>query len=154
MKMRNKDELKSDILQYLSKHNILTMATSDLEGNPDATALEYANDELDVFVSVRKHSKKVSNIKENPKVFYEIHDEIEIDWSSVKTIKAIQASAIPEIYSETDSEFDNYFNKMLKKYPIFSKLNKKKRVIVKFTPKIIWYLNYREKMFSRERFEL
>ncbi|MHA1339342.1 MAG: pyridoxamine 5'-phosphate oxidase family protein [Promethearchaeota archaeon] len=147
---RSKEEVLSDVLQYLNDHRILTMATCDLNGEPDASALEYANEQTTVFVSCRPNSKKVHNIKENPKVFYEIHDDVEITWENMKNLKALQVSATPQILYPNTKEFNKAFEIMLEKFPVFKNLKKESRVILKFTPKIIWFLNYRKKFFFRE----
>ena len=142
--------LKKNIFDYLKSHRILTMATASSDGAPDATALEYANDEFIVYVSVRPKSRKVSNIEENPQVFYEIHEDMEITMKNVQNLKAIQCAAIPEVLDKNDEGFHEAFDVMEKKFPVFSNIPREKRVILKFTPKKIWYLNYRERMFHRD----
>jgi len=146
----NKDKLWNEVLTYLESHRILTMATATSNGNPDATALEYANKGFIVYVSVRPKSRKVTNMEENPKVFYEIHEDVEITWENVQNLKAIQASATPEILRFDNEGFQEAFDIMEKKFPVFSQIPREKRVIVKFIPNRIWYLNYKEKMFHRE----
>ena len=143
-------ELNREVIEYLSSHRILTMATADKEGNPDATALEYVNDQFIVFVSVRPGSKKIQNIKENPRVFYEIHDDIPIDFDHVQKVKAIQTLAEGQIIVPVNPEYQIVFLLFEKKYPIFSKIPKNKRILLKFVPKKIWFLNYAKKMFHRD----
>ena len=150
MKENENSELKQAIFQYLETHRILTMATASSDGLPDATALEYANKDFIVYVSVRPKSRKVSNIEENPYVFWEIHDDMEITLENVQNLKALQCSAIPEIMRSDDEGFQEAFDLMEKKFPVFSRIPREKRVILQFTPKKIWYLNYRERMFHRD----
>ena len=151
--LKDLEKLKS-VLRYLSTHNILTMATASKNGEPNATALEYANKGLIVYVSVFINSQKIKFIKENPKVFYEIHDDIKIEKESLKKLEALQVSAEPFILDYNNpadkEEYESAFKIMMEKYPIFAKLNKKKRVILKFIPKTIFYLNYRDKLFHRD----
>lgn len=149
-KERPKDEIIADSLNYFKNHDILTMATSSLHGDPDASALEYANDGLNVYVSCRLNSKKVKYIKENPKVFYEIHDNTKIDLENMLKMQALQVFASAEVIKPEDPRFNDSFNVMLKKFPVFSNLKKDSRVILLFKPKIIWFLNYREKFFHRD----
>jgi general stress protein 26 len=148
----SEDDLKQNILEYLNSHRILTMATASSDGIPDATALEYANhrDKFVVYVSVRPKSRKVANIEENPVVFYEIHEDMEITMENVQNLKAIQCSAIPIILNKDDEGFDEAFDVMEKKFPVFRRIPREKRVILEFKPEKIWYLNYREKMFHRD----
>jgi uncharacterized pyridoxamine 5'-phosphate oxidase family protein len=143
-------DLSGEVLEYLTNHRILTMATADNDGNPDATALEYVNDQFVAFVSVRPGSKKIRNIKENPRVFYEIHDEIPIDLEHVQKVKAIQTLAEGQIIFPDTPEYQNIFLLFEKKYPVFSKIPKNKRILLKFVPKKIWFLNYAKKMFHRD----
>ena len=150
MKENEKSELKQYILKYLETHRILTMATASSDGMPDATALEYANNEFIIYVSVRPKSRKVSNIEENPYVFWEIHEDIEITLENVQNLKALQCSAIPEVLRNDDEGFTEAFDIMENKFPVFSRIPREKRVILRFTPKKIWYLNYRESMFHRD----
>ncbi|MBN2156842.1 MAG: pyridoxamine 5'-phosphate oxidase family protein [Candidatus Lokiarchaeota archaeon] len=144
------DKLKQKVLHYLNTHRILTMATASSNGTPDATALEYANDGFIVIVAVRPNSKKVQNIKENPHVFYEIHEDIEITLENVQNLQALQVSATPNILTYGGEGFNDNFDIMEKKFPVFNRIPRHKRVILEFTPKKIWFLNYAESMFHRD----
>lgn len=146
----SEDELKQRVLKYLAEHRILTMATASSDGIPDATALEYANDEFTVYVSVRSKSRKVANIEENPQLFFEIHEDMEITMENVQNLKAIQCAATPKVIYPNDEGFHEAFDEMEKKFPVFSNIPREKRVILQFLPKKIWFLNYRERMFHRD----
>jgi general stress protein 26 len=147
---RSRDQIIADAQKYLEIHNVMTMATASLNGEPDASALEYASDGLNTYVSTRPTSKKVQFINQNPKVFYEVHDTTKIDLDSILNMQALQVSASAEIIQPSNSRFNNAFDIMLKKFPVFSKLKKESRVILLFKPKIVWFLNYREKFFHRD----
>ena len=47
-------------------------------------------------------------------------------------------------------QFDPAFNIMLKKFPVFENLRHDSRVILKFIPRRVWFLNYKIKFFHRE----
>ena len=143
-------EIIENAINYLESHRILTIATASKNGEPDATALEYASDGLDVCVTCRPDSRKVQNILENPRVFYEIHDNIEITRESVKNLKALQVVATPEVFHFDDPDFDAAFDKMLAKFPVFSTVKRDSRVILHFIPRKVWYLNYQKKFFHRD----
>lgn len=143
-------EIISKATEYLRSHNILTMATASLEGEPDATALEYVNKGCVVYVTVRPDSIKVKNIEENPRVFYEVHEDIPITMESIKKLEAIQVAATAKVISHNHQEFDRIFALMVQKFPIFEKISHDTRLILKFSPKKLWYLNYREKLFHRD----
>jgi general stress protein 26 len=147
-------EIIEKSIEYLETHRILTMATASKDGAPDATALEYASDGLDVYVSCRPDSRKVQNIVDNPRVFYEIHDDIEITKENVKKLKALQVVATPVVLHPEDPDFDAVFNKMVAKFPVFSTMKKDSRVILHFKPRKMWYLNYQQKFFHRDEVDL
>jgi hypothetical protein len=138
------------ITDYLRSHRILTMATATKDGDPDATALEYANDGVDVYVSCRPDSHKTRNVVENPRVFYEVHDDIEITRESVKKLKAVQVAATGIVLRPGGSDFDKAFSLMVAKFPVFSTMQKDSRVILHFKPKKAWFLNYEKKFFHRD----
>ncbi|MHA1793604.1 MAG: pyridoxamine 5'-phosphate oxidase family protein [Promethearchaeota archaeon] len=148
---RSDKEIIRDSIEYLENHRILTMATASVDGEPNAAALEYASLNLDVFVTSRPNSLKVQNVRENPKVFYEIHDDIEITRDNIKKLKALQVLAKADVIYPGSKEFEEKFTIMEKKFPIFRGMKKDSRVIIHFAPKILWYLNYKRKFFYRER---
>nr|MDO8114788.1 pyridoxamine 5'-phosphate oxidase family protein [Candidatus Sigynarchaeota archaeon] len=145
-----RQEIIDKAVQYLNGHRILTMATASKDGDPDATALEYASDGVDVYVSCRPDSRKVSNITENSRVFYEVHEDIEITKENVMKLKAIQVAATGRVIKPGDSDFDGSLAKMVKKFPVFSTLPKDSRVFLHFKPKKLWFLNYKQKFFHRD----
>lgn len=148
---RSRSEIMVDILNYLEDHSILTMATCNLDAVPDATALEYVSIREKVYVTCRPSSRKVSNINENPKVAYEIHDDIPINKQSIKNLQALQVFATGKVLKHEESEFRKAFEAMKAKFPIFNKVNEESRAILCFSPVDIWFLNYARKFFLRER---
>jgi hypothetical protein len=146
----SRDETIQKITAYLLSHRILTMATATKDGDPDATALEYASNEMVVYVSCKSDSRKVCNVAENPRVFYEVHDDTEITKDKVKQVKAVQVAASARILRPGESAFDAAFAIMVKKFPVFSAMHKDTRVILQFTPRNAWYLDYEKKFFHRD----
>ncbi|NMC07751.1 MAG: pyridoxamine 5'-phosphate oxidase family protein [Candidatus Lokiarchaeota archaeon] len=145
-----RDETIKCIVDYLQCHRILTMATATKDGDPDATALEYTNDGVAVYVSCRPGSRKVENILENPRVFYEVHDDIEITRESVKKLKAVQVAASATVLRPGMQGFDHAFSLLVAKFPVFSTMQMDSRVILKFTPRKAWFLDYKRKFFHRD----
>jgi hypothetical protein len=150
---RPKEEIERDVQDYFESHSLLTMATASKDGEPDATALEYSQKGFDIYVSVRPSSRKVTNIQENPRIFYEIHDPTPIERDSIKNLRAIQATATGVLLHYNDPGFNDAFDLMVKKFPIFASMNREKRVIIHMKPKKIWLLNYKRKMFDREELD-
>lgn len=148
---KSRDTIISQSIQYLKENNILTMATASIDGNPRADALEYASDNLDTFILSPRSSWKVSNIKNNPQVFYEVHHVLDIDINKLKGIIGLQVEAIPEIIDFNDSRFKKYFKMMQNKFPLFKNIKKlENRVILLFRPKKLWLLDYSERFFHRD----
>ncbi|MBD3229760.1 MAG: hypothetical protein GF329_16380 [Candidatus Lokiarchaeota archaeon] len=148
---KSRVKIISRAIQYLKENNILTMATASIDGKPRADALEYASDDLETFVLSPEKSWKVSNIKNNPQIFYEVHHVLDIDIEKLKGIIGLQVEALPEIISFNDSRFTKYFKMMQDKYPLFKKMKKlDDRVILLFRPKKLWLLDYKKRFFHRD----
>ena len=64
--------LEEVIIEYLSQHNVLHLATCR-DGEPRSTPLEYFNNGLTVYIS-SEGGGKFANLKVNPKVSYSICD--------------------------------------------------------------------------------
>lgn len=150
----HKEHVLKSVLEYLQAHSILTMATASASGEPDATALEYVNDGLDVYVTVRPGSRKVQYLLENPRVFFEIHDDIPIDARSIRSLRAVQATCSASILRSGDPGFDEAFQLFEKKFPVFTSVPRSSRHVLKFTPKRAWFLNYKDKLFHRDELVL
>nr|MDO8116027.1 pyridoxamine 5'-phosphate oxidase family protein [Candidatus Sigynarchaeota archaeon] len=146
----DRETVIQEAIAYLNSHTLLTMATASLAGEPDATALEYVNDDLDVYVFCRPGSRKVEYIEQNPRVFYEIHDDNPITNDAIKSLKALQVAATGRVIRPGDPEFPRILDKMTSKFPLFSHVPRDSRYALHFTPKKLWYLDYGRKMFHRE----
>jgi hypothetical protein len=158
MPQKNQDSVKKprDLIikqatQYLEQNAILSMATASLDGVPRVDALEYASSGLDVFVLSPSKSWKVTNIENNPRVFYEIHHLLEIDVQKLKGIIGLQVESIPNIINYNDPKFMEYFEKMEEKFPVFKNMRGlENRVILLFKPTKLWLLDYSKKFFHRD----
>ncbi|MHA1301507.1 MAG: pyridoxamine 5'-phosphate oxidase family protein [Candidatus Helarchaeota archaeon] len=152
-KKNSKDVLEKAIT-YLESHNLLTMATATKDGNPHAACLEYANKGMDVYVSTWMGSRKLKNIQNNPRVFYEVHDVVNINKDDLKKIKGLQVEATGEILQYPSQKFQDAWEIMMKKFPVFKliKLNDK-RAILHFKPKKLWMLDYSIKFGHTDKYE-
>ncbi|MHA1378818.1 MAG: pyridoxamine 5'-phosphate oxidase family protein [Candidatus Helarchaeota archaeon] len=151
---KNQDEkVLEKAIAYLDSHNLLTMATATNSGVPHAACLEYANNKMDVYVSTWMGSRKLKNIQKNPKVFYEVHDVVNINKDDIKNIKGLQVAAIGKVLQYPSSQFKAAWDIMIKKYPIFKlvKLNEK-RAILHFIPETLWMLDYSIKFGHTDKY--
>ena len=146
-----RDLIIKQATQYLEQNAILSMATASADGVPRVDALEYASSELDVFVLSPTKSWKVTNIENNPRIFYEIHHILEIDVQKLKGIIGVQVEGRPYIIDYNDPKFMEYFEKMKEKFPVFKNMRKlEDRVILLFKPIKLWLLDYSKKFFHRD----
>ena len=150
----SKKQILEKAIAYLKSHNLCTMATANKTGSPHAACLEYANDGMDIYVSTWIGSRKVKNIQENPRVFYEVHDVVNINEDDIKNIKGLQVQAKAEILKYPSKEFKKAWDIMVKKYSIFKlmKLNEK-RAVLHFIPEKFWMLDYSIKFGHMDEYE-
>ena len=149
-----KAALAARILDYLESHHILTMATISKRLHPDATALEYVHEKFIVYVAVHKNSQKVMNIEHNTHVALEIHDPTPIDAHHVPKIQAIQAYGKASIIRPKDSTFLEKLELFRTRFPIFKRVKPESRIILEFRPETIYFLDYQQKLFHRDRFDV
>jgi PPOX class probable F420-dependent enzyme len=60
--------LKPRQLSFLKTHELCRMATASKDGRPHVVPVVYAVDGEDIIIAVDYHTKKLKNLRENPKV--------------------------------------------------------------------------------------
>jgi nitroimidazol reductase NimA-like FMN-containing flavoprotein (pyridoxamine 5'-phosphate oxidase superfamily) len=75
------------ILQYLSGHSIMTLATASSGGIPHAATLVYVNDGSSLYIGVRPESITASHLGQNPVVSFTV-DDYNSDWREMSGIQA------------------------------------------------------------------
>lgn len=143
-------------LAYLHDHVLLTMATSNAAGVPNATCLEYATENPVVYVTSRRASWKVKNLEENPRVMYEVHDDVDIRQfqpGDAKQIKGLQVLASARILEHGTPAFEHAWEVCCAKFPIFRKMPPTPaRCILAFDPQRLWFLDYGVKFGHRDEY--
>lgn len=84
------EALRAIILNLLSRHNIMTLATVRPDGFPQATTVYYVNDGLTLYFATDPASQKAGNIKLNNKVSVAIAGETQ----NANKLKALSLSGI------------------------------------------------------------
>src|SRR5271167_4404151 len=84
------EALRAIILNLLSRHNIMTLATVRPDGFPQATTVYYVNDGLTLYFATDPASQKAGNIKLNNKVSVAIAGETQ----NTNKLKALSLSGI------------------------------------------------------------
>ncbi len=143
------DDIKEQIVNYLSKRKFLTLATSSQKGEPITHPIAYVNKEDTVFFSTGKQTRKYKNIQENPNVAYSVYDLTE-HLDEVISVQ-MQGKATPL----TDKKDVDEINKMLKqKFPNMSYLIKDPdSVIIKINPKSCYFMDYSKGFGYRDTVE-
>ena len=84
------ETIRAIILNLLSHHNIMTLATVRPDGFPQATTVYYVNEGLTLYFATDPASQKAGNIKLNNKVSAAISGETE----NANKLKALSLSGI------------------------------------------------------------
>ncbi|KYK30402.1 MAG: hypothetical protein AYK22_03980 [Thermoplasmatales archaeon SG8-52-3] len=143
------DDIKEQIVNYLSKRKFLTLATSSKDGEPLTHPIAYVNKEEIVYFSTGTQTRKYKNIIKNPNVAYSIYDPTE----HLDEVISVQMQG--KASSLTNKKEINEINKMLKqKFPHMSHLIKEPdSVIIKISPKSCYFMDYSKGFGYRDNIE-
>jgi CRP-like cAMP-binding protein len=83
---RSAIEVPPHVLEYMGKHQALTLATASPGGVPHATTLVYVNEGVVLYVWTRPDTTTARHVEQNPVVAFAI-DEYESDWRQTKGIQ-------------------------------------------------------------------
>ena len=143
------DDIKEQIVSYLSKRKFLTLATSSQKGEPITHPIAYVNKEDTIFFSTGKQTRKYKNIQENPNVAYSVYDPTE-HLDEVISVQ-MQGKATPLI---DKNDIDEINNMLKQKFPNMSYLIKDPdSIIIKIIPKSCYFMDYSKGFGYRETVE-
>lgn len=130
--------LKEKVQNYLSAHNLLSLATISEAGTPLARTVTYVSEGTTVYFAAHKASVKVQNISTQPQVAFTVDDPYTADWSS---IQGLQMQGRASILSDP-AEIQKAMGLLLQKYPQVAKLPAgQDMVIIKVEPTEGYYLD-------------
>lgn len=89
-----KTDLRETILNYLSGHRVMTLATL-ADGRPHAADLYYVNDGFDLYFLSKPEARHCVNISKNPVVAVTIHGEHD-DWREIRGIQGDGTASVVE----------------------------------------------------------
>lgn len=132
------EDIKEQIIRYLSKRKFLTLATSTQTGEPLTHPIAYVNKEDTVYFSTGKQTRKFKNIQKNPNVAYSVYYPTEHLEDVISVQMEGNATAVTEKKEITE------INKMLKqKFPTMAVLiTDPDGIIIKISPKICYFMDY------------
>jgi nitroimidazol reductase NimA-like FMN-containing flavoprotein (pyridoxamine 5'-phosphate oxidase superfamily) len=134
------EALRAIILNLLSHHNIMTLATVRPDGFPQATTVYYVNDGLTLYFATDPTSQKAGNIKLNNKVSVAIAGETE----NANKLKALSLSGIAAKVTDPTRERDVQIS-LFKAVPAakrFAPTDAKQLVVYSITPVVMSLVDY------------
>ncbi len=132
------DEIKDQIIDYLSKRKFLTLATISINGEPSTHPIAYVNIEDVVYFSTSKNTRKAINIQKNSNVAYSVFDGTE----HLDEIKSIQMEGNAKIIND-EAESKNIRKMLKQKFPFMPDLPPDPDdTIIKVTPRICYFSDY------------
>jgi len=143
------EDIKDEIVDYLSRKKFVTIATSTPEGKPLTHTLAYVNIGPNIYFTTSKNSRKTINIQKNPNVAYSVYNETE----HLDEIRSIQMEGTATFI--TDKKETEEILKMLgQKFPTMLHLiSHSDNFIIKITPKICYFTDYVKHSGIREKIE-
>jgi len=141
------EDIKEEIVQYLSKRKFITLATTTSLGEPLTHTVAYINKGSTVYFSTGKQTRKVKNIAINPNVAYSIYDTTE----HLDEIRSLQMEGKATLVIDKNESKETL--KILKqKFPSMAFMPiDSDAVIVKITPKTCYFSDYNKRFGSRDK---
>jgi len=131
------EKLEKEIVDYISKHRMCTVATAR-DNQPSASTVYYVNEGLDVFFESDPVTEKVKTIEVNPKVALTIDEDCE-DWSKIRGIQLYgKAEIVPK---NRDRRLTELF---YDKFPAIKKLGgiPEHHIFIRVKPEKVYFLDY------------
>ena len=143
------DEIKDQIIDYLSRRKFLTLATTSTNGVPLTHPVAYVNEGDIVYFSTSGKSRKTKNIQDNSNVAYSVYDDSE----HLDEIRSIQMEGNATIVP--DGEESKKVLKLLKqKFTSMPDIHSDSDdIIIKITPKICYFSDYTKRLGHRDKVE-
>ena len=141
------EDLKEEIVNYLSKKNFITLATTSLKGKPLTHTVAYINKGPTLYLSTSIKSRKVKNIQENPNVAYSVYDAVE----HLDEIRSLQMEGIATIVSNKN-ESEEALKMLKQKFPFMADTPiDSDNIIIKITPKTCYFSDYTKRFGFRDK---
>jgi len=141
---------KGQIIQFMEKCRICTIATVSAEGQPSASTVFFRNAGVDIYFNTGRDTQKVRDITSNPRVAI-VMQEPGIVPTTDQDIKGIQylgkATILP------DAETISVPTGIIARHKAFNSAMPGKSVIVKVTPLKIYLIDYSRGFRHRDLLE-
>ena len=135
-----KRAFKQQIVDLLTQHRIMTVATNREDGWPQATVVSYANDGLVIYCRVARDGQKYANIMRDPRVSLAIAKDV----PQPLQIKGLSLAA--QVIEVTDAgEREHAAQLLLHRYPEYKVMpspDPKAVPTLRLTPEYVSVLDY------------
>jgi nitroimidazol reductase NimA-like FMN-containing flavoprotein (pyridoxamine 5'-phosphate oxidase superfamily) len=141
------EDIKEEIVQYLSKRRFITLATTTKKGEPLTHPVAYINKGPIIYFSTIKQSRKVKNIVKNPNVAYSLFDTVE----HLDELRTLQMVGIAKIVTNKN-ESEEALKLLKQKFPLMADMPiDSDNIIVKINPKTCYFSDYTKRFGYRDK---
>ena len=136
------DALREEILSVLKGASDMTIATIRPDGYPQATTVSYVSDGLTIYFGCAAESQKAQNIAYNNKVSL----TVTLPYFSWEGIRGLSMGGMAKPVTDMN-EINRVSELMLRKFPQilqYALAGKKGLFLVRITPEVISFLDYRK----------
>ncbi len=143
------ENIKEEIIYYLSKRKFITIATTTKKGEPLTHTVAYVNKGPTVYFSTSKQTRKAKNITKNSNVAYSVYDAVE----HLDEIRSLQMEGIATFVSNKN-ESEKALKMLKQKFPSMANFQiDSDNIIVKITPKTCYFSDYTKRFGYRDKID-
>lgn len=108
--------------EVIGTHNLLSLATLDEAGGPCVRTVDFAAGEREgtLYFITRKDSRKIKQIRANPKVAFAIARDCP-DWEQLRVLKYVKGTATAVLIDDPQ-EMQQAFGLLMRKFPFLKNL--------------------------------
>ncbi len=132
-------DIKEQVIQYMEKCRLCTIATVSAEGQPSASTVFFKNSGLDIYFNTGRQTQKVQNMLANPHVAIAMQEVGPVPEAD-RDIKGIQYVGKASILSDGDAA--EVPKPVMVRHNAFNSVKPGNSVIIKVTPVKIHLIDY------------
>jgi len=142
--------LRDEIVTYMEKCRVCTIATANTDGQPSASTVFFKNSGTDIYFNTARDAEKAKNILVNPRVAVAIEERVSIPEED-KGIKGIQYIGKADILA--DRNIAEVPKAVMARHNAFNSVKAGNSVIIKVTPLKIYLIDYSKGFRHRDILE-
>lgn len=143
-------ELREQLIAYLGKCRLCTIATVSVDGQPGIATVFFRNKGVDIYFNTGRQTQKVQNILANPRVALVVQEtrpvpEVDQDIKGIQYIG--KASILPDVDAAEAPKA------VMVRHNAFNSVKPGDSVIVRVTPTKLYFIDYARGFRHRELLE-